>query len=171
MILSQINPKPEYFDRYMNKCDDVDIITAIEISIKEVEQIPLDKWKAIGLKTYAPDKWTINDILQHLIDTERIFIYRALSIARGDKQPLPPFSENDYVTEANASERSLEDLISELKNLHISLRDMYRSFTSDNLKQTGKSFKGFYSVADIGFILPGHQRWHFEVIKEKYIDL
>lgn len=168
MKLSDINPKPEYFDRYMNKCDDVSIITAIDTSIREVEQIPVDKWNSIGLKTYEPGKWTINDILQHLIDAERIFIYRALSIARGEKQPLPPFSENDYVTEANASVRSLEELISELLNLHISLLDMYRSFTQEILMRKGKSFAGEYSVADIGFIIPGHQRWHFAVIRDKY---
>lgn len=171
MKLSEINPMPEYFERYMNKCDDVDILTAIEISIKEVEQIPVDKWNSIGLKTYAPGKWTINDILQHLIDTERIFIYRALSIARGEKQPLPPFSENDYVTEANASVRDLETLISELLNLHRSLLDMYRSFTPDILLRKGNSFAGEYTVADIGFILPGHQRWHFDVINERYSGL
>ncbi|KXK47191.1 MAG: DinB superfamily protein [Chlorobi bacterium OLB5] len=171
MKLSEINPKPEYFDRYMHKCDDVDIISAISTSIKEVEQIPLDKWKAIGLKTYAPGKWTISDIVQHLIDAERIFIYRALSIARGEKQPLPPFSENDYVTEANASARDLDSLIAELKNLHISLLDMYSSFSQDILMRRGKSFAGEYTVADIGFIIPGHQRWHFEVIRDKYIEL
>lgn len=162
---------PEYFDRYMNKCDDVDIITAIETSLREAEQIPLDKWLAIGLKTYAPGKWTISDIVQHLIDTERIFIYRALSIARGEKQPLPPFSENDYVIEANASARNLEELKSELINLHKSLLDMYRSFTPEMLNTKAKSFAGEYTVRDIGFILPGHQRWHFEVINEKYMDL
>ena len=171
MKLSEINPMPEYFERYMNKCDNVDILTAIETSIKEVEQIPVAKWNLIGLKTYAPGKWTINDILQHLIDTERIFIYRALSIARGEKQPLPPFSENDYVTEANASVRELETLISELLNLHRSLLDMYRSFTPDMLLRKGKSFAGEYTVADIGFILPGHQRWHFDVINERYMSL
>jgi len=171
MKLSEINPMPEYFERYMNKCDNVDILTAIETSIKEVEQIPVAKWNLIGLKTYAPGKWTINDILQHLIDTERIFIYRALSIARGEKQPLPPFSENDYVTEANASVRELETLISELLNLHRSLLDLYRSFTPDMLLRKGKSFAGEYTVADIGFILPGHQRWHFDVINERYMSL
>lgn len=168
MKLSDINPKPEYFDRYMNKCDNVDIIIAIKTSIEEVEQIPVDKWNSIGLQTYAPGKWTISDILQHLIDTERIFIFRALSIARSEQQTLTPFSENEYVTKANASARDMESLIAELKNLHISLLDMYRSFTQDVLLRKGKSFTGDYTVADIGYILPGHQRWHFEVIRDKY---
>ncbi len=171
MKLSEINPKPEYFERYMNKCDDVDIITAIQTSIKEVNDIPIDKWLSVGIKTYAPGKWTINDIIQHLIDAERIFIFRALSIARGEKAQLPSFSENDYVDVANASKRELNGLITELKNLHVSLLDMYSSFSSDMLLKSGKSFAGTYTVADIGFILPGHQRWHFEVIKERYENI
>lgn len=171
MLLSEINPKPEYFDRYMNKCDDVDIITAIETSIKELDEIPLNEWKAIGQKTYAVGKWTISDILQHLIDTERIFIYRALSIARGEKQPLLSFSENEYVVQADASARNIDELIGELKNLHISLLDMYRSFSPGVLLRKGKSFAGEYTVADIGFIIPGHQRWHLDVIEERYMSL
>ena len=171
MKLSEINPKPEYFDRYMNKCDDVDIITAIETGIKELEDIPVDTWKLIGDKAYASGKWTVKDILQHLIDTERIFQYRAISIARGEAGPLPSFSENDYAARANASRRSIEDLLNEYMLLHRSLLMMYRSFTPQMLNTKAKSFAGEYTVADIGFILPGHQRWHFEVINERYMGL
>lgn len=168
MKLSEITKLPEYFDRYMNKCDDVDIITAIETSINELGELPVSKWKAIGSKTYTEGKWTISDILQHLIDAERIFIYRALCIARGEKSPLPSFSEDEYVVQAGASARNIDEQISELKNLHISLLDMYKSFSPEILQRCSKSFTGEYTVADIGFIIPGHQRWHFEVIKERY---
>ncbi|MBK8344672.1 MAG: hypothetical protein IPL12_16085 [Bacteroidetes bacterium] len=77
MIRSELTPMPVYFDRYINKNDDVDVITAIHKSIHELENAPLSQWVQIDDKVYAPGKWTIKDILQHMIDTERIFSYRA----------------------------------------------------------------------------------------------
>lgn len=171
MKLSDLKELPEYFDRYINKCDDVDIITAMETSMDELNNIPLDKWKSIGNKTYEPGKWNIKDILQHLIDTERIFTYRALAFARGDVQRVPSFPEDEYAISAKAEERTLEELIAELKSTHEAAKTLFRSFSDEVLLRTGEGFKGPYSVASIGFIMPGHQRWHFEVIKEKYLNL
>lgn len=171
MKRSEINPLPEYFERYINKCDDVELNDAIQISVNELNEIPLEKWKSIGDKVYAEGKWTIKDILQHLIDVERIFAFRALAIARDEKQKLPGFSEDEYAISANANKRNLEDLLAELKVLRESVKLMYKSFSDEMLKKTGESFKGVYSVASIGFIFPGHQRWHLDVIKDKYLPL
>ncbi len=171
MKLSELKELPEYFDRYIKKCDDVEIIHAMQTSIDELNEIPLDEWKKIGNKTYEPGKWNIKDILQHLIDTERIFSYRALVFARGDGQRVPSFPEDDYAAAANAGERTLEDLISELRSTHESAKILFQSFSEEVLLRTGEGFKGPYSVASIGFIMPGHQRWHFDVIKEKYLTL
>ena len=96
MLRSEINPMPEYFDRYINMTDNVELLEAIQISLDELDQAPVEKWKALGDKVYEPGKWTIKDILQHLIDAERIFCYRALRFARNDKIDLPGFEENDY---------------------------------------------------------------------------
>lgn len=171
MIRSQLSPMPEYFDRYINKCDDVDILTAIQTSIDELDRLPIDKWKALGDTVYAPGKWTVKDILQHLIDTERIFTYRALAFARDEKQQPPSFDEDGYAALANTVNRTIEDLIDELRLCHQSFLAMYKSFTPDMLVRAGKSFKGEYSVASIGYIMPGHQRWHFEIVEERYLTL
>lgn len=171
MKRSQIIPLPEYFDRYINKCDDVDIITAIQTSIDELEAAPIETWHMLANKTYAPGKWTIKDILQHLIDTERIFSYRAVAFARGEQQAVPSFAEDDYAIAANASHRSIEELLTELKLSRQSVKALFQSFTPAMLNKTGMGFRGPYSVASIGFILPGHQRWHFDIIKSKYYPL
>lgn len=171
MKRSEINHLPEYFDRYINKCDDVNIIDAIQTSIDELDNIPIEKWRALGNKTYAEGKWNIKDIIQHLIDVERIFSFRALAIARGEQQRLPGYSENEYAETAKAGDRNIDDLVSELRASHESIKWLYKSFTDDMLKMEGLSFKGKYSVGAIGFIFPGHQRWHFEVINEKYLPL
>lgn len=170
MKKSDIYPLPEYFDRYINKCDEVELLTAIQLSIDELLRFPIQQLEAIGDYTYAPGKWTIKDILQHLIDTERIFTYRALAIARKEQAVLPSFSETDYAAQAVAGNRTLQSLIDELVTCHQSLKALYASFTNEMLLQKGKSFVGEYSVAAIGFTLAGHQRWHFEIIEEKYIN-
>ncbi|MEO6191164.1 MAG: DinB family protein [Saprospiraceae bacterium] len=171
MKRSQIFPMPEYFDRYINLVDDVELLEALQTSIDEIDSFPLQQWKEIGDKVYEPGKWTIKDIIQHIIDTERIFTYRSLVFARGEKSILPSFSEDDYALQANASKRSLESLINELRLTHQSTKSMFESFTEAMLNSIGIGFRGEYSVASIAFIIPGHQRWHLKVIEDKYLSL
>lgn len=170
MIQSQLKKMPEYFDRYINKCDDVTIDQAIQTSIDEIDPATIEKWKALGDKVYAPGKWTVRDILQHLIDTERVFTYRALGFARGEVQ-LPSYDEDQYAAFAKAGNRSLEDLLTELRTLHLSFQQLFASFTPEALDREGMGFKGPYSVAAIGYCMPGHQRWHIDIIKERYYPL
>ncbi len=161
---------PEYFDRYILKCDDVTLLESLEISLNELKNAPVDKWKALGDKVYAPGKWTVKDILQHIIDTERVFCYRALSFARGEKKVMS-YDEDDFAKSAQAINRTLEDLLEEAILLRQTTILLYKSFTDEMLSRTGMGFKGEYSVAAIGFIFGGHQRWHFGVIEERYFPM
>lgn len=170
MTRSQLTPMPEYFDRYINMTDDVTLMESLQISLLELENAPAGKWKAIGDEVYAPGKWTIKDILQHLIDTERVLCYRALSFARGEKE-VKPFDEDNYGKMANANSRTIEDLLEEAIALRKSTIHLYKSFSPGMLNSVGIGFKGEYSVHAIGFIFPGHQRWHFKIIEEKYLTL
>jgi DinB superfamily len=171
MTRSQLSPMPEYFDRYINLCDDTTIVTAIQISIDELDKLPVDKWKALGDKVYAPGKWTVKDILQHVIDTERVFAYRATAFARGDEQTMLSFDEELYGKNAVTNSRTIEDLIAEMKILRQSFLLLYKSFTDETLQKSGNGSTGKYSVAAIGFIIPGHQRWHLKILEEKYYPL
>ncbi len=171
MKRSQLNPMPEYFDRYINKCDDVTVLEAIQTSIDELDRFPMDKWKALGDSVYAPGKWTVKDILQHLIDTERVFTYRALAFARGETAVLPSYDENVFAELAAAGNRSLEDLVDELRGVHVSFLKMFASFTPEALARVGRAFKGQYAAAAIGFCMAGHQRWHIEILEERYYPL
>ncbi len=171
MRLSELSPLPEYFDRYILKCDDVELIEAIKISINELDNAPIEKWKQLGDRTYAPGKWTVKEILQHLIDTERIFCYRALTYARGEKNAVLSFEEDDYAKASEANNRSLESLMEELRSTHVSALTLFQSFTPSMLEKMCIGFKGKYSVASVGFILPGHQRWHFGILEERYYGI
>lgn len=172
MKKTDIKKMPEYFDRYINLTDDVTYLEALEISLKELEDAPIDKWIALGEKVYAPGKWTVKDILQHYIDTERVFTYRITAIARGDKQKMTPFEEDDYAKNANANRRTIEDLYEELLLVRKGTIAMYRSFTPEMLHQLGNGYNGMqYCVLALGFVIAGHQRWHFHVLEDRYYAL
>jgi hypothetical protein len=171
MKRSDIQLLPEYFDRYINLADDIELIDALQNSLDDLEKLPVDKWNALGDRVYAPGKWTIKDIVQHITDTERIFSYRALRFARNDSTKLPGFEENDFAREANAAQRSLTDLIDELKIVRQSTIAMFSSFTDKMLQQKGPTFKADISVLGVGFTAVGHQLHHFKVLEERYYPL
>jgi len=172
MKKSDLIKMPEYFDRYIMLTDDVTYMEALEISLKELENAPLDKWHQLNEKVYAPGKWTIKDILQHDIDTERVFTYRITAIARGDKQKMIPYDEDAFALNARANRRSIDDLYEELILVRKGTIAMFKSFDKDMLLQQGFGFNGVeYSPLALGFMLAGHQRWHFKVLEERYYSL
>ena len=170
LTLSQLQPLPQYFDKYMLLNNDVTVIEALQQSMAALQNAPIATWQLIGTKVYAPNKWTVNDILQHIIDTERVFAYRATAFARGEKI-VQPFDENNYAVQANANSRTLQSLIDEAICLRQSTIHLYQSFTPAMLSCTGIGFKGEYSVHAIGYIIAGHQLWHTQVIENKYFSL
>lgn len=171
MKKSDIVTMPEYFDRYINLVDDInlnDALMANGLSLLNTEKLNLEK---LANKVYEPGKWTVNDILQHIIDTERIFIYRALRFARNDNTVLPGFDENTYAVEAKASNRTLESLIHEFDITRQSSICFFKSLDEVQLLRTGNCFNKNISVLAIGFTLAGHLIHHLNVIKERYYPL
>lgn len=169
MKKSAIIPMPDYFDRYIDMNDDVELNEALQISLHDLKNFPIERWKSIGDRVYAEGKWTIKQILQHVIDTERIFSYRALCFARGETALLPSFDEAGYAQQATTAHRTIDDLVAELATVRSSLITLYQSFTPEMLQRAGLGFKGLYSVLAIGFIIAGHQRWHARIIEERYL--
>jgi len=148
------------------------VVDSLQISLQELQKAPIEKWKALGEKVYAEGKWTIKDILQHYIDTERVFTYRITAIARGDKQKMNPYDEEVFATNAKANRRKIDDLLEELILIRKSTLKLFESFTPEMLQQEGNGFNGMkYGPLALGFMLAGHQRWHFKVLEEKYYSL
>lgn len=171
MKKDQITKLPEYFDRYIGYVPDINLSDAlnqfgIEYLMQEKAML-----KQIGHLVYTPGKWTIRDILQHIIDTERIFAYRALRIGRNDKTVLPGFDENVYADNAHAAGRKLDDLLSEFDVVRQSTIALFNSFNSDDTLREGFIFKSDISVLALGFTITGHVIHHVNVIKEKYYPL
>lgn len=172
MTKSEILHMPEYFDRYIALAEDLPVVESLKISLDELENAPITKWNALGDKVYAPGKWTIKDILQHYIDTERVFVYRITSIARGDQQRLLGYEEDEYAANASTTHRTLEDLLDELKLVRRATIAMFSSFTPEMMQRQGFGVSGVqYGPLALGFMLAGHQRWHFRVMEERYYSL
>lgn len=159
----------EYFFPYISVLGDVTLIEELEISLHEfirfVQNIPMDKFDY----RYAEGKWTIKEIIQHVIDTERIFAYRALRISRNDQTPLPGFDENEYSNNTEANKRGLQDLLTELSAVRHSNIFLFKSFSEEQLQRTGIASNADISVRAIGFIMIGHQKHHQNIFEERYL--
>lgn len=154
---------------YIKALEDVNLIEELENGLNQMvffmSSIPADKLEY----RYAEDKWTIKDILLHLIDSERIFAYRALRIARGDKTPLAGFEENDYVPNAMANRRNLESLLEEFQFVRNATLSLFNSFSNEQLLSLGTASDNIISVRAIGFVILGHQKHHLKIINERYL--
>lgn len=171
MKISQLieNEYPNYFLKYINLSGDVNLQEELEIClhkfIKFVQNIPLDKFDY----RYAEGKWTIKEIIQHIIDTERIFAYRALRISRNDKTLLPGFNENDYVDNSFGNLRSIQDLLTEMSVVRHATLSLFKSFSQEQLLRIGTVSDKQISVRAIGFIIIGHQKHHQMIFEERYL--
>jgi uncharacterized damage-inducible protein DinB len=157
------------FGNYIKEAGDGKLIEELEISLHDfirfVQDIPLDKFDY----RYAEGKWTIKDIIQHIMDAERIFVYRALRFSRNDKTALPGFEEDDYAANVDSNRRSIQDLLTEFSALRHSTLLFYKSLSEEQLKRIGTASGNQISVRALGFVLIGHQKHHQKVFQERYL--
>ena len=124
--------------------------------------------KRAGEFAYAPGKWTPKQIVGHLSDTERIFTYRALRIARQDKTPLPGFEQDDYVEASGANDRTLDDLLNEFRMVRESSLALFGSLPLNAWARKGRVSDWELSVRGIAFTASGHELHHFKILQERY---
>lgn len=118
---------------------------------------------------YAAGKWTIKEIILHIIDTERVFAYRALCIARRDKTEFPGFDHDAYVASSQAEARSMDSLLLEYTNVRAATVSLYENFDAQDGTQIGIASGNRLSVRAIAFIIAGHENHHLEIIKSRYL--
>lgn len=159
----------EFYSRYIKKSRGENLLTRFKNGYKILTEIlqPLDEEQA--LFRYAKDKWTIKETIGHMIDTERIMAFRALTFARGDAHPLPGFDQDDYVRAANFNEKPLDDLMQQYRGVRSSSLQLFSSFTDDMLMARGTASNCEFTVRALGFIIAGHELHHIEILKEKYL--
>jgi uncharacterized damage-inducible protein DinB len=160
---------PAYFQNYINQVKAENIAEAVDKYGKAVVDffrgIPEDK----STYRYAEGKWSLKEMLLHIIDTERIFGYRALSIARKDQTPLPGFEENDYALNSNADKRLWIDLLDEFEASRKSTDLLVKSFTEEQLQQQGTTSNQPNNVIAICFVIYGHILHHINIVNERYL--
>jgi hypothetical protein len=169
MTKPQLETLPSFYTRYVDNVKDLDMLDAMTSAsakvLKVVRNIPESK----GEFRYAPEKWSIKEVLAHMMDVERIMAYRALRFARNDKTDLPGFEENDYAPEANAHSRTIVQLADQMARLRATTIDLFASFTDEMLMRNGTANKNKLSVVNLGYIIPGHELHHLRVLEERYL--
>lgn len=169
-MLLNLDTVPHFYKKYVKLIEETDLIQALRASGNRSQElfhaIPLGKEDF----QYADGKWTVREVLCHMIDVERIFMYRALRFARNDKAALSGFDENAYTPESNASGRDMKSILSEMAHLRASTIDMFASFSPDMMARKGTANNVEFSVVSQGFIIAGHETHHRRVLQERYFS-
>lgn len=164
------NEYHEYFKRYIDRIPpEGDLLQLLESDFRETEKFIQSLSDEQLNYRYAPGKWSIKEIINHLTDGERVFAYRAMRISRKDQTDLPGFDENLYVPNAKASTRTIASLLSEFSVVRRASIELFKNFDDEMLAQTGTANKNPVSVRALGFIIAGHELHHMNVIKERYL--
>jgi hypothetical protein len=168
-----MRPKKEdyipYFDYYINLIPEGDIITAL----KNNHQFTLQFFKSIPSEkvdyAYGLGKWSIKQLINHILDTERILSYRALRFGRGDSQLLPGFDEDNYVANAFLENTSIELQLEEFDAIRKSTLLLFQQFSKNQLLLKGQMASGVVNVLSLGYMICGHTQHHVNIIKERYL--
>lgn len=162
---------PNYYDRYISLVDDLPIKAAMDKHFTNVQNLNLDLLKAIGDRVYAPGKWTVKEILQHLIDWERIFAYRSLIFARNEGTSVPGHDQDILAANSKANFKTLEELSDDYQFARQSTISLFKNFDEEDLQRLGILSKGEISVLALGYVIIGHQIHHFNIIEERYLPM
>ncbi|HZJ20075.1 MAG TPA: DinB family protein [Pricia sp.] len=166
--LNLVQPHP-FYKTYIDILGDVELLDMLQRQLGNfpefIESIPDDK---LGF-SYQPEKWTTAQVLQHIIDTERIFQHRAFRFSRGDTSVLPGFDQDSYAEKSMAERRSKESIIEEYKIVRKSTISLFANLDRNALENTGIASDVTWSVAALGFVICGHQKHHRDIIRERYI--
>ena len=167
-------PKNEYapyFEQYMQLVtkEGKSIIENMQNSQIEFDTILRNLPKEKHTFSYAEGKWTLKELIQHSIDTERVFCYRALCFARNDKTSLPGFDQDIFVDNGNANQLEFSNLLDEMSTLRKSTIQLYKSFSEDALLRIGVASGNKISVRALGYLFSGHQMHHLNIVKQRYL--
>lgn len=160
---------PEYYDRYIAKVAG-NPLTELKNNYKNLRKMLLRLGRKDLNYRYAEGKWSIKEILVHMMDCERVFCYRALSFARHDKNVLPGFEENEWAQNTQADKRKLRSILKEYAAVRNNTLELFSNMNKEMLNQKGVANGKEISVRALLFIIPGHELHHMRVMQERYIE-
>ncbi len=159
---------PSFYHRYVEEAGGADMLEAMRLAQRTMHDLLARVPSAMEGHRYAPGKWSIKEVVQHVIDGERIFAYRALRFSRGDGTELPGFEENDYAPASQADRRSLKDLLHEYDAVRAASLLLFQSLPPGALDRSGLANGQRISVRAIGWVIAGHSNHHATVLLERY---
>ena len=162
---------PEFLEYVLKLNGDIELNNAFELSLKDINYLDIAQLNGIGLKTYEVDKWTINKILQHLIDWETIWCYRTIIFARNEGNIPEALDQEIMANNSNADELTIEQLMNELGLLRKSTIMLFETFNKNILETNCVFFEYEMPLYTIGLTITAHQIHHFNIIKERYLPL
>jgi len=158
-----------FYATYINTLENVDLNEALlngkKWFINFVNELPVAKLQ----HRYAEGKWTIAEVLLHIVDTERIFQYRAFRFSRNDMTPLPGFEQDGYILESDSENRSKENILEEYLAVRNATIMLFDNISAIKLKRVGTASDMPWSVAALGFVISGHQKHHANILMERYL--
>jgi DinB superfamily len=169
-------PRPEpgeyaaYYETYISLVPGDDIAAALETQRVHTMQLFAGRSEREGNFRYAPDKWTVKDVLGHITDSERILVYRALRIARGDRTPIEGFEQDDYVRGAGFNERAIANLVEEYADVRSATLALFRSLSNEAWLRRGTANKNEVSVRALAYMTAGHELHHRQILEERYFS-
>lgn len=164
-----VNEYAPYYQRYIDFIHTDDIFSTFKQQADEIVALFTNLSEDQASFRYAEGKWTIKEVLAHIVDSERIFGYRVLAISRGEKNPLPGFAENEYVRNGKYENRSLKSLLAEYSHLSSANLELFKSLDEEMLSQKGTASGKEVTARAILFVTIGHEKHHLEIIKSRYL--
>ena len=171
MKKSETKKNPAFLEHVYKLNEGTGLTEALKLSLKKINEIDIAQFNKIGLKTYEKDKWTIHKIVQHLIDWERIWCFRAILFARGEGSIPDAHDQEIMGANSNADELPVERLVDELRIVRQSTIMMFESFNKKILETNCRFFEYEMPLSAIGLTITAHQIHHFKVIEERYLPL
>ncbi len=168
-MLLNLQTIPPFYKKYVKLIEEPDLFQALRVSNYRMLDVLASIEPSKQDFRYAEDKWSIRELLCHMIDAERIFAYRALRFARNDETNLPGWDENNYAPEANAGGRSLRQIADEMTCVRASTLHLFEGFTEEMLWRKGTANNNEMSVIALGYIIAGHETHHRKILMERYL--
>ncbi len=168
-------PRPQtgeyspYYDRYLAALPEGDVFTLLERGVEKMAILLEELTEVQAAYRYAPDKWSVKDVVLHMMDVERVLSYRALRFSRNDATPLPGFEQDDYVHDGNAAERTLQDLLAEYRAVRAATLAQFRGMGNSMLARRGIANGAEMTVRAVPWVIAGHERHHVRILKERYL--
>lgn len=170
MLTKPLNDQyPEYYQRYVNLAPEGDIFEILKNNKTEIVKLFSTLSEQQAEYKYADDKWSIKELLGHIIDTERIFLCRALRMARNDKTDIPQYDHDAFVVEAKFNNQSIKQLVKQFETGLEAVILLFQSFNDDDWQRVGTSGGKKFIVKCFPFIIAGHELHHIGILKERYL--